>query len=295
MPDISMKEFLEAGVHFGHQRSRWNPKMKKYIFDVRDDIHIIDLQKTVDLAKVACAFVKSITAQGQKVLFVATKKQAQQVVKEEATRGKMFYVVERWLGGTLTNFKTIRTGINNLKRIEDMEEKGIFDILPKKEVSGLKREREKLLKAFSGIRDMKKLPGALFVLDPGREHIAVTEANKLGIPVIAVVDTNCNPDTIQCVIPGNDDATKAIRLFSSLIADACLEGIREFEKTLRADEPKPAEEDTEEASVLDVLSIREEPVVITPDQYQDTPPETKKEEAESEPKTDSTNQERKKK
>ncbi len=276
MPDISMKEFLEAGVHFGHQRSRWNPKMKKYIFDVRDDIHIIDLQKTVDLAKEACAYVKQLTAQGQKILFVATKKQAQEVVKSEATRAKMFYVVERWLGGTLTNFKTIRTGINNLKRIEDMEEKGIFDILPKKEVSGLKREREKLLKAFSGIRDMKKLPGALFVLDPSREHIAVKEANKLGIPVVAVVDTNCNPDSIQCVIPGNDDATKAIRLFSSLIADACLEGLQEFEKNLRGEDEKPTEEETEEASVLDVLSVREEPVVITPDQYQSETPETKK-------------------
>lgn len=265
-----MKEFLEAGVHFGHQRGRWNPKMKPYIFDVRDGIHIIDLQKTVELCKQACEFVKSITAQGSKVLFVGTKKQAQQIVVEEATRSNMFYVTERWLGGTLTNYKTIREGINRLKRIEDMEVKGIFDLLPKKEVNALKKERVKLLKVFNGIREMKKLPGALFVIDPGKEDIAVTEAARLGIPVVAVVDTNCDPDRIGYLMPGNDDAIKSIRLFASLVASACLEGIQEFEKRIR-EEGKPVVEEEEAekpVSALDELSIPEQPVVIVnPEEY----------------------------
>lgn len=265
-----MKEFLEAGVHFGHQRGRWNPKMKPYIFDVRDGIHIIDLQKTVELCKQACEFVKSITAQGSKVLFVGTKKQAQQIVVEEATRSNMFYVTERWLGGTLTNYKTIREGINRLKRIEDMEVKGIFDLLPKKEVNGLKKERVKLLKVFNGIREMKKLPGALFVIDPGKEDIAVTEAARLGIPVVAVVDTNCDPDRIGYVMPGNDDAIKSIRLFASLVASACLEGVQEFEKRIR-DEGKPVvekEEAEKPVSALDEFSIPEQPVIIiNPEEY----------------------------
>ncbi len=271
-----MKEFLEAGVHFGHQRGRWNPKMKPYIFDVRDGIHIIDLQKTVELCKQACEFVKSITAQGSKVLFVGTKKQAQQIVVEEATRSNMFYVTERWLGGTLTNYKTIREGINRLKRIEDMEVKGIFDLLPKKEVNGLKKERVKLLKVFKGIREMKKLPGALFVIDPGKEDIAVTEAVRLGIPVVAVVDTNCDPDRIGYVMPGNDDAIKSIRLFASLVASACLEGVQEFEKRIR-DEGKPVmekEEAEKPVSALDEFSIPEQPVIIiNPEEYaeRDTP------------------------
>ncbi|MEK7790587.1 MAG: 30S ribosomal protein S2 [Deltaproteobacteria bacterium] len=276
MPQFSMKEFLEAGVHFGHQRGRWNPKMKPYIFDVRDGIHIIDLQKTVELCKQACEFVKSITAQGSKVLFVGTKKQAQQIVVEEATRSNMFYVTERWLGGTLTNYKTIREGINRLKRIEDMEVKGIFDLLPKKEVNGLKKERVKLLKVFKGIREMKKLPGALFVIDPGKEDIAVTEAVRLGIPVVAVVDTNCDPDRIGYVMPGNDDAIKSIRLFASLVASACLEGVQEFEKRIR-DEGKPVmekEEAEKPVSALDEFSIPEQPVIIiNPEEYaeRDTP------------------------
>ncbi len=270
MPQFSMKEFLEAGVHFGHQRGRWNPKMKPYIFDVRDGIHIIDLQKTVELCKQACEFVKSIAAQGNKVLFVGTKKQAQQIVVEEATRSNMFYVTERWLGGTLTNYKTIREGINRLKRIEDMETKGIFDLLPKKEVNALKKERVKLLKVFSGIREMKKLPGALFVIDPGKEDIAVTEAARLGIPVVAVVDTNCDPDRIGYLMPGNDDAIKSIRLFASLVASACLEGVQEFEKRIR-EEGKPVVEEEEAekpVSALDEFSIPEQPVIIiNPEEY----------------------------
>ena len=268
MPELSMKEFLEAGVHFGHQRGRWNPKMKPYIFDVRDDVHIIDLQKTVDLCRDACNFVRSLTANGQKVLFVGTKKQAQQIVQDEAIRAKMFYVTHRWLGGTLTNFKTIRMGVNNLKRIEDMEAKGLFDILPKKEVSGLKKERQKLLVSLSGIREMKKLPGALFILDPGKEDIAVKEANKLNIPVVAVVDTNCNPDSISYVIPGNDDAIKAIRLFSSLIASACLEGVQEYEQKLR-EEGVQTEEEEPKVSAADVLSIGETLVPVDPAKYEE--------------------------
>lgn len=268
MPELSMKEFLEAGVHFGHQRGRWNPKMKPYIFDVRDDVHIIDLQKTVDLCRDACNFVRSLTAEGQKVLFVGTKKQAQQIVQDEAIRAKMFYVTHRWLGGTLTNFKTIRMGVNSLKRIEDMEAKGLFDVLPKKEVSALKKERQKLLSGLSGIREMKKLPGALFILDPGKEDIAVQEANKLRIPVVAVVDTNCNPDNISYVIPGNDDAIKAIRLFSSLIASACLEGVQEYEQKLREQGGQTEEEETK-VSAADVLSVGETLVPVDPTKYEE--------------------------
>ena len=269
MPELSMKEFLEAGVHFGHQRGSWNPKMKEYIFGIRDNVHIIDLQKTVDLCKEACEFIKSITAQGKKVLFVGTKRQAQQIIAEQAKRANMFYITNRWLGGALTNFKTIRNGVNHLKKIEDMEEKGIFDALPKKEVTALKKERNKLLKVFSGIRDMKKLPGALFIIDPGKERIAVEEAKKLSIPIVAVVDTNCDPDGIRCVIPGNDDALKAIRLFATLIASSCLEGAQEFEKRLR-DEGMQVEEAEEEkpVSAMDELSIPEKPVIIeNPQEY----------------------------
>lgn len=269
MPDLSMKEFLEAGVHFGHQKGRWNPKMKAYIFGVRDNIHIIDLQKTVDLCAEACSFIKSVAAEGKKVLFVGTKKQAQHLIQEQATRGRMFSVTNRWLGGTLTNFKTIREGINRLKKIEDMEERGLFDALPKKEVTKIKKEHAKLQKVFCGIREMKKLPGVLFIIDPEKEKIAVQEAKKLGIPIVAVVDTNCNPDDIDYVIPGNDDALKAIRLFSTLVATSCLEGLEEFERRIR-DEGKPVQEEEveKEVSAMDELSIPEEPVIIKdPQEY----------------------------
>ncbi|MBI4041378.1 MAG: 30S ribosomal protein S2 [Deltaproteobacteria bacterium] len=266
MPELSMKEFLEAGVHFGHPRSRWNPLMKSYIFGEREGIHIIDLQKTVELCREACNFIRSITAQGKKVLFVGTKKQAQKIIEDEAKRARTFYVTDRWLGGTLTNFKTIRAGINHLKRIEDMEEKGIFKALKKKEVVSLKKQYQKLLRTFIGIREMKKLPGALFVLDPKKEHIAVTEAKRLFIPVVAVVDTNCNPYDVDYVIPGNDDAIKSIRLFSRLIADACLEGFLDFEKNLR-DAEATVQEEEKEASAEDVLSIPEAPVIVNPEEY----------------------------
>jgi len=224
MAVITMKELLEAGVHFGHQVHRWNPKMKPYIFGARNGIHIIDLQKTVQLIEEAYKFIRSTVAEGKKVLFVGTKKQAQEAVKEEAIRCGMFYVVNRWLGGTLTNFQTIRRSIEKFKQLERLEESEAFKKLPKKEFMRLIKKREKMRKNYEGIKDMAELPGALFVVDPKREEIAVKEANKLGIPVVAIVDTNCDPDPIDYVIPGNDDAIRAIKLLSSKIADAVLEG-----------------------------------------------------------------------
>jgi small subunit ribosomal protein S2 len=221
---ITMKQLLEAGVHFGHQTKRWNPKMKPYIFGARNGIYIIDLQKTVALARAAFRFVADVTARGSSVLFVGTKKQAQDVIREEAVRASQFYVTSRWLGGTLTNFRTIKQGIDRLKTLEKMAEDGTFERLPKKEVASLEREREKLERNLGGVKDMTRLPGCVFVIDPKKEHIAVHEASRLGIPVIGVVDTNCDPDGIDFVIPGNDDAIRSIKLFTSKIAEACIEG-----------------------------------------------------------------------
>ena len=221
---ITMKQLLEAGVHFGHQTKRWNPKMKPYIFGARNGIYIIDLQKTVGLARHALRFVSDAVARGGSVLFVGTKKQAQDAVREEAARSGMFFVTNRWLGGTLTNFKTVKQGIDRLKTIEKMKEDGTYERLPKKEVASLEREREKLEKNLGGVKDLSRLPGCLFVIDTKKEHIAVHEANRLGIPVVAVVDTNCDPEGIDYVIPGNDDAIRSIRLFTGKIAEACLEG-----------------------------------------------------------------------
>ncbi|KFZ39719.1 MULTISPECIES: 30S ribosomal protein S2 [Thermoactinomyces] len=224
MAVVSMKQLLEAGVHFGHQTRRWNPKMKKYIFTERNGIYIIDLQKTVKMMEQAYNFVRDLAANDGNILFVGTKKQAQEAVKEEATRSNMFYVNHRWLGGTLTNFQTIRKRIERLHELERMEEDGTFDVLPKKEVVLLKKEQAKLEKFLGGIKYMKKLPDAIFVIDPRKERIAVAEARKLNIPIIAIVDTNCDPDEIDYVIPGNDDAIRAVRLFTGKIADAILEG-----------------------------------------------------------------------
>jgi|SRR5690625_2766916 len=224
MSIISMKQLLEAGVHFGHQTRRWNPKMKPYIFTERNGIYIIDLQKTVKKIEEAYEFVRQLAADGGSVLFVGTKKQAQDSVYEEATRSGMFYVNQRWLGGTLTNFKTIRKRINRLVEIETMEEDGTFDVLPKKETINLLREKERLLKFLGGIRDMDKLPDAVFVIDPRKENIAIAEARKLNIPIIGIVDTNCDPDEIDYVIPANDDAIRAVKLLTSKIADAVIEG-----------------------------------------------------------------------
>ncbi|PTM58976.1 30S ribosomal protein S2 [Desmospora activa] len=224
MAVVSMKQLLEAGVHFGHQTRRWNPKMAKYIFTERNGIYIIDLQKTVKMMEDTYNYVRDLASQGGSVLFVGTKKQAQDAVKEEAERSGMFYVNHRWLGGTLTNFQTIRKRINRLHKLEAMEEDGTFEVLPKKEVVMLKKEQARLEKFLGGIKHMKQLPDAVFIIDPRKERIAVAEARKLGIPIIAIVDTNCDPDEIDHIIPGNDDAIRAVRLFTSKMADAVLEG-----------------------------------------------------------------------
>ena len=224
MSVVSMKQLLEAGVHFGHQTRRWNPKMAKYIFTERNGIYIIDLQKTVKKLEEAYNFVRDLSVEGKSVLFVGTKKQAQDSVKEEAERAGAYYVNARWLGGMLTNFTTIRTRIERLKQLRAMEEDGTFELLPKKEVVKLNLEIEKLEKFLGGIKDMKEIPGALFIIDPRKERIAVAEAKKLGIPIGAIVDTNCDPDEVDYVIPGNDDAIRAVKLISSAIANAIIEG-----------------------------------------------------------------------
>ena len=221
---VSMKQLLEAGVHFGHQTRRWNPKMARYIFTERNGIYIIDLQKTVKKLVEAYMFVRDVAANGDSVLFVGTKKQAGESIKEEAERAGAHYVNARWLGGMLTNFKTIRQRIQRLEQLRKMQEDGTFDRLPKKEVGKLELEIEKLEKYLGGIKTMNKLPGALFIVDPRKERIAVAEAKKLGIPIVAIVDTNCDPDEIDYVIPGNDDAIRAVKLIASTMADAIIEG-----------------------------------------------------------------------
>ncbi len=234
MSYVSMKQLLEAGVHFGHQTKRWNPKMKPYIYGARNGIYIIDLQKTVSLFKTAYDFVVDTVAQGGSVLFVGTKKQAQEAIKEEAERCGMFYVNHRWLGGTMTNFVTIRLGIERLKYLERIKADGTIQRFPKKEVINLDREYVKLLRNLGGIKEMDVLPKAVFVIDPRKEAIAILEARKLGIPLVSVVDTNCDPDEIDYIIPGNDDAIRAIRLITSKIADACLEGKAKQEEMLQS-------------------------------------------------------------
>ena len=224
MSVVSMKNLLEAGVHFGHQMRRWDPRMKPYIFTNRNNIYIVDLQQTVKLIDVAYDFVREITSKGGNILFVGTKKQAQESIKSEAERCGMFYANYRWLGGTLTNFNTIRKRVKRLLELEEMENNNTFEVLPKKEVMSLKREKEKLEKLLTGIRNMEKLPDAIFIVDPKKENIAVAEAKKLSIPIVAIVDTNCNPDEIDYVIPGNDDAIRAVKLISMVIADAVIEG-----------------------------------------------------------------------
>ncbi|ADH99281.1 30S ribosomal protein S2 [Salisediminibacterium selenitireducens] len=223
MAVISMKQLLEAGVHFGHQTRRWNPKMDRYIFTERNGIYIIDLQKTVRKVDEAFNFVRDLAADGGTMLFVGTKKQAQDSVAEEAERCGMYYINQRWLGGTLTNFETIRKRINRLKEIEKMEEDGTFDVLPKKEVVLIKKEWDRLEKFLGGIKEMTRLPDALFIIDPRKERIAVAEAHKLNIPIVGIVDTNCDPDEIDYVIPGNDDAIRAVRLLTAKMADAIIE------------------------------------------------------------------------
>ncbi|MBO2534602.1 MULTISPECIES: 30S ribosomal protein S2 [Rummeliibacillus] len=223
MSVISMKQLLEAGVHFGHQTRRWNPKMKKYIFVERNGIYIIDLQKTVKKLEEAYDFMRQVGEDGGKVLFVGTKKQAQEAIKEEAERSGNYYINQRWLGGTLTNFGTIQKRVARLKEIEKMEEDGTFEVLPKKEVVQLKKQHDRLVKFLGGIRDMQNLPDVMFVVDPRKERIAVAEARKLNIPLVAMVDTNCDPDEIDYVIPSNDDAIRAVKLITSKMADALIE------------------------------------------------------------------------
>lgn len=224
MAVVAMKQLLEAGVHFGHQTRRWNPKMAEYIFQARNGIHIIDLQKASKKIDEAYAFLKEQAEEGKTVLFVGTKKQAQECVKEAAEKSGMYYIDQRWLGGMLTNFETIRTRVQRLKDLETMQEDGTFDVLPKKEVILLKKEMEKLEKNLGGIKEMEEIPGVIFLVDPNKEHIAILEAKKLGIPVIGLVDTNCNPEDVDYAIPGNDDAIRAVKLITDVMANAIIEG-----------------------------------------------------------------------
>jgi small subunit ribosomal protein S2 len=237
-----MKELLEAGVHFGHQTNHWNPRMKSYVFGARNGIYIIDLQKTDEQTKSACDFVTRIAAEGKKVLFVGTKKRAKDVIENEAKRSDMYFVTNRWLGGMLTNYQTVKASIDRLKKLEALKDSAEWDEISKKEQSMLDREFQRLKKSLGGIQEMKKLPGAVFIVDTNKEHIAVKEAKKLGIPTVAVVDTNCDPTGIDYVIPGNDDAIRSVTLFSRLIADSCVEGARVFQEKLQAQQDKMQED-----------------------------------------------------
>ena len=255
MSVISMKQLLEAGVHFGHQTRKWNPKMKPYIFAARNDIHIINLEKTSELIDKAYLFVRDVVASGKNVLFVGTKKQAQDAIKEEAERCGMFYVCNRWLGGCLTNFKTILKRIERLNRLNQMEKVGEFDLLPKKEVALLKGERDKLEKNLGGIKDMREMPGVIFVVDPSTEHICVREAKSLGIPMVGLVDTNCDPSGIDYVIPGNDDAIRSVKLIASAIADAVIEAKEGV--SLKSDEEEKTEEEVNLEDAIKEIDIDE--------------------------------------
>jgi small subunit ribosomal protein S2 len=258
MSTVTMKQLLEAGVHFGHQTKRWNPKMKEYIFGSRNGIYIIDLQKTVRLFKEAYKFVVDTSLKGGTILFVGTKKQAQDSILEEASRAGMFYVNQRWLGGTLTNFRTIKKNIDHLKKLEAMKEDGTADALPKKEVLQMDKLRGKMEKTLGGIKEIGRLPNGIFIVDPRKERIAVHEARKLGIPIVAIVDTNCDPDEIDYIIPGNDDAIRAIRLISSKIADACLEGKQLREAQLSAEAAPPAEGIPPKVEAAEPEAVKEE-------------------------------------
>lgn len=261
MSVISMKQLLEAGVHFGHQTRKWNPKMAKYIFTSRNDIHVINLEQTVELIDSAYSYVKEQASEGKTFLFVGTKKQAQDAIKEEAERCGMYYINSRWLGGTLTNFKTIRSRIDKLNKLNQMEKTGEFDLLPKKEVAELKKEKEKLEKFLGGIKDMTKLPGVIVVVDSKKEHICIQEAKKLGIPVVGLIDTNCDPDDVDVIIPGNDDAIRSVKLIVGALADAIIEA-REGEEAVKASKP---EENVDMNALMEEIKaeeiIEEEPVV----------------------------------
>lgn len=256
MAVVAMKQLLEAGVHFGHQTKRWDPKMAEYIYQARNGIHIIDLQKTSKKIDEAYAFLRDVAEEGKDVLFVGTKKQAQECIKEAAIKSNMFYVDQRWLGGMLTNFKTIRKRVERLNKLEEMEQDGTFDVLPKKEVATLRNEKEKLEKNLGGIKEMKKMPGAMFVVDPKNERIAVLEAKKLNIPIVGLVDTNCNPEEVDYPIPGNDDAIRAVKLIADVMANAIIEG-RQGE-TLEEQEKMPAEVSAEEPISIEEVVAAEE-------------------------------------
>ena len=260
MAVVAMKQLLEAGVHFGHQTRRWDPKMAEYIFQARNGIHIIDLQKTSKKIDEAYAFLKEQAEEGKTVLFVGTKKQAQECVKEAAEKSGMYYIDQRWLGGMLTNFETIRKRVQRLKDLETMQEDGTFEILPKKEVILLKKEMEKLQKNLGGIKDMEQIPGVIFLVDPKKEHIAVLEAKKLGIPVIGLIDTNCNPEEVDYAIPGNDDAIRAVKLITDVMANAIIEGKQG--ESFEADEmlEEVTEEVTDEPTMEEVVANSEEKV-----------------------------------
>jgi len=247
---FSMKQLLEAGVHFGHQTKRWNPKMKPYIFGARNGIYIIDLQKTVALFEEIYQFIVNVVSNGESILFVGTKKQAQDSIADEAQRCSMFYVNNRWLGGTLTNFRTIKRNVEKLKELEAIKSDGRIEQCSKKEALEMEREIAKLNYSLGGIKDMERLPGALFIVDPKKERIAAAEAKKLTIPSVGLLDTNCDPDEVDYVIPGNDDAIKAIKLFASKIADACIEGKRRYEERIQVESIKQAEETDEKASLV---------------------------------------------
>jgi small subunit ribosomal protein S2 len=252
---MSVREMLEAGVHFGHQTHRWDPRMKPYIYGARNGIHIIDLQQTVRMCRAACDFVTRLVAEGGNILFVGTKRQAQSIVEEEAKKAGMFYVSHRWLGGTLTNFRTIRASIERLKDLEKKRNEGGLEGLTKKEKLGVEREIEKLTKALGGIKEMDRLPAALFIIDPHKEAITRMEANRLGIPIVAVADTNCNPEGIDHLIPGNDDAIKSIRLFTAKIAQACLDGLAQRETVMR--ERLSAQEEEQKTRLREIREARE--------------------------------------
>ncbi len=274
MAEITIKQLLEAGVHFGHQTSRWNPKMKPYIFGARNGIHIIDLQQTVGMLRDACGFIRDLVADGGQILFVGTKKQAQEVVREAAERCEMFYVNNRWLGGMLTNFQTIRKSIDRLKRVEEMlETAAIADALTKKELLGISRERDKLMSVLGGIKTMRKLPDAIFVVDTKKEEIAVREANKLGLPVVAAIDSNCDPDLITHKIPGNDDAIRAIRLFVDAIADASIEGRTLYQEQQQGEDEALDQADQEEKETLAGPGMTEDTAPSPEAQAEDTPTE----------------------
>ncbi|HIX36109.1 MAG TPA: 30S ribosomal protein S2 [Candidatus Limosilactobacillus merdigallinarum] len=258
MSVVTMKQLLEAGVHFGHQTRRWNPKMKPYIFTERNGIYIIDLQKTVKMIDSAYNYVKDTVAKGGIVLFVGTKKQAQDSIEEEATRAGMYYVNHRWLGGTLTNWKTIQSRIQRLKELKKMSEDGTFDVLPKKEVSVLTKQREKLERFLGGIEDMPRIPDVMYIVDPHKEQIAVHEAQKLHIPIVAMVDTNTDPDDIDVIIPSNDDAIRAVRLITSKMADACIEGKQgqDQQQAAESDNSADADDQQQEVSSDDLQNLK---------------------------------------